>query len=119
MPALALSSCTLARQCETGAQSHFVPPNSNVKTLGPVSIKVKSGLRFLTIDTKTGKDDLDIYNQALAQVAGANVIVDYRRVTSLKYPLLPFITWKETEFSGTAAKIVAGRQRLDGSPRAD
>ena len=118
-PALVLSSCTVARQCEIGAQSHFVPPNSNVKPLGPVTVKVKSKLRFLMADIKTGKDDLDVYNQALSQVGGANVIVDYRRVTSVKYPLLPFITWKETELNGTAAKIVAGRQRLDGSPRAN
>lgn len=119
VPSLVLSSCTLARQCEIGAQSHFVPPNSNVKTLGPVAVNIRSGARFLTADIKTGKDDLDVYNRALAQVAESNVIVDYRRVTSLKYILLPLITWKETELNGTAAKIVMGRQRLDGSPRAD
>lgn len=118
-PMLTLSSCTLARRCEIGPQSHFVPPNSNVKTLGPVSVRVKSKSRFLMADIATGKDDLDIYNQALAQVPEANVIVDYRRVTSVKYFLLPFFTWKETDFTGMAAKIITGRQRLDGSPRAD
>lgn len=116
--ALVLSSCTAARLCERGPATHFVPPNSNVKTLGPVAVHEMSNSKWMDLSIKTGKDDLAIYNRALARVAGADVIVDWRRVITVKYCLLPFC-WRETEFEGTAAKIVMGKQDLEGRTRAE
>lgn len=112
LPIVAVLGCTAGRLYEIGPKSHFVHPNSNVKTLGPVVVKKSGNVTLGHPSIRTGKDDLELYNKALAQVPEANVIIDYFRVTDAKYPLIPFIFWTETKFEGTAARVTVGEQEL-------
>lgn len=112
LAAIILSGCTMGCMYEIGPETQFVYPNSNVKSLGPVSVKKRGNISLGGPSLRTGEDDRSLYNLALSKVAGANVIIDYYRVTELKYFYpLPFF-WTESRFEGTAAKAEVGRQEL-------
>lgn len=126
--ACALSGCTAGRMYEIGPETHFVYPNSNVRMLGPVSYTYKSPVSFGIPKTlMTGKEDLEFYNAALAQIPGSNLIADYVRVTEFKYFMIypPIIFyWTQFTLQGTAAKMTVGDQELGGEtvggrPRAE
>ncbi len=94
-----------------GPQSHFAFPNSNVKALGPVKLKTQTKAS-VTPQVTTGDNDEMVYNQAIAQVAGANILLDYIRVSTVyKWPGLP-IYWNDEELEGTAAQMEVGKQGL-------
>lgn len=107
----ASSGCTVGYFYRLGPQSHFAYPNSNVKALGPVKLKTQTKTS-VTPQVTTGDNDEMVYNKAIAQVAGANMILDYVRVSTVyKWPGLP-IYWNEEELEGTAAQMEVGKQGL-------
>src|SRR6266702_3164515 len=98
------SGCTVGYFYRLGPQSHFAYPNSNVKALGPVKLKTQTKASVMPQVT-TGDNDEMVYNKAIAQVAGANILLDYVRVSTVyKWPGLP-IFWTEEELEGTAAQM--------------
>jgi hypothetical protein len=112
LSAIILSGCTIGRMYEIGPVTQFIHPNSNVKALGPVSVKKIGNFSLIQPSLRTGNDDLALYNLALSKVAGANAVIDYYRVTNLKYIYpLPFF-WTESKLEGTAAKVEIGQQEL-------
>lgn len=106
--------CTSGYFYRIGPHSHFAYPNSNVKALGPVNVKTSGNASvFAPPSWMTSEIDLTMYNEGLSQVEGANMIVDYVRVTTLKqWPLLP-IFWTEEQLEGTAARMEVGRRELE------
>ena len=108
------ASCTVAQFANLGPESHFVLPNSNVTPLGPVKASRRSGFAIFGIpDIMSAERTLELYNQALRQNAQANVIIDYARITHVKYfPFLIYIPifWVVEELEGTAAKMEVGEQ---------
>ncbi len=101
--------CKMMQIAEIGPQTHFNYPNSNVKALGPVKVEA-DGPSGLMMTFRTGEMDQKLYNTAIAQVEGANIIVDYIRTTDVYYvPVLP-IFWSKVKLEGTAAKMELGVQ---------
>ncbi len=113
---LALVACaSLFAACTTnfGAQrpnTQFVYPNSNVKVLGPISASItKQGwLGFGVLPT--ADEVREVYQQALTQRQGANVIVNFSEDTKFT----TFFLWATTTYtiSGEGAQMVVGKQRL-------
>jgi hypothetical protein len=100
------AGCQYGQISHMGPQSHFDFPNSNVKPLGPVKVtKMPCKAAF-----PTATDDLALYNAALKQVDGADLVIDYVKVIRL-YGLGPF-TWCEMDIEGTAAKMEIGTQKI-------
>jgi hypothetical protein len=100
------------QQAILGPQSHFAFPNSDVKDLGPVRVVVTKPAT-LDFPEFTSEDDLKLYNTALAQVEGANIILDYCKIvrwyTILVWPYPPIFKIQiETELQGRAAKMEVG-----------
>lgn len=107
----ALAGCKAGQYMELGPQSHFDYPNSNVKALAPVKVKVPGHTCVLIgFPNPTAEDDLKAYNAAIAQVDGANMITDYIMVYT--FYSVPFVSWSEITLEGTAAKMEVGQQEL-------
>ena len=109
--ALVGSGCTVGQFYRIGANSHFAYPNSNVKALGPVSVK---STRFDMLGPSMMNSDADVklYDKAISQVQGANILIDYIRVTTLKAtPVIP-VHWVEESIEGTAARMEVGQQEI-------
>lgn len=108
------NGCTVGYHHRMNPATHFTPPNSNVKPLGPVSVKLKGMVSWLGPPSwMTSDTDARVYNAALSQVDGADVIIDYVRTTTLRnWPGLQ-IYWTEEVLEGTAAKVVVGEQSLE------
>ncbi|MFA5865993.1 MAG: hypothetical protein WC975_15070 [Phycisphaerae bacterium] len=112
-----VSGCaqTIGTFYRLGPQSHFVYPNSNIKDLGPVKVKMRGADKSDRFPSfMTSEMDVSLYNEALKQVDGANIILDYVRKTTIKMePSLfgqKFQT--EEELEGTAARMELGKQEL-------
>lgn len=113
--AFTLTGCTVGMENRFSPASHFVHPNSNVKILGPVTVEKSGGMSlFVPPPTRTSADDEKLYQEALNQQPGADVIVDF--VVSTKVTLIPlayFAIYKVThKLEGFAAKKVVGQQEL-------
>ncbi len=106
----ALAGCFSGQYTQIGAQSHFDYPNSNIKALGPVKVMVPGQGRFGSPPLPTSDDEVKLYNAALAQVEGADLVVDYVKTWRL-YGFMWWY-WSELELEGTAADMEVGRQRL-------
>lgn len=111
---LVLSGCTAGMANRFQPASHFVHPNSNVKILGPVHVSLKSGISImLPPPVRTAEMDKKLYQMALAQQSGADVIVDF--VVTAKITMYPlYITFYKVEYilDGMAAKKIVGKQEL-------
>jgi len=107
------SGCTVGYLHRISPESHFAYPNSNVKALGPVTVKMQgTSSVFVPPSWMTSDVDVKVYNAALSQVDGADLVIDYIRTTTLKeWPGLP-IYWTEERLEGTAAKMEVGKQKL-------
>ena len=104
--------CKGGQMVEIGAQTHFNYPNSNVRPLGPVRLEMDGPSAFGMPALRTGEMDQKLYNEALAQVEGANIIIDYVRTTTFYHaPIIP-IWWSKMTLEGTAAKMELGKQIL-------
>lgn len=105
--------CTVQSTARIGTESGFVHPNANVKSLGPVKVKMSGGSGlFIPPAIRSAELDNQLYRTALSQVADANVIIDYVVVTTVKtIGVLP-VYFSEVELEGTAAKVEVGQQRL-------
>jgi len=91
--------------------SQFAYPNSNVKTLGPVSAKVSKTVWFGNPEF-TVEDIKRVYNEALAQQQGANILINYKEDTTvITYGPIPATT-VEYYIEGEAAKMDVGKQTL-------
>lgn len=97
---------------EIGPESHFIYPNSNVKSLGPVKATIKTQPTFGMPSFKTGDQESKLYYKALGQVAGADVIIDYIKTTTLYQIPIVAMFYSKTTIEGTAAKMEIGRQVL-------
>ena len=108
-----LAGCQTGQLSEMGPNSHFVFPNSNVTALGPVKVSLSGEVGFFSPPTiKTGELDATVYNKAIRQVVGADMVIDYVRTTRLyMFPFLP-IFWTDVQLEGTAAKMELGKQSL-------
>ncbi len=109
------TACTAASMTRLGPQSHFVYPNSNVKQLGPVKVKKRGDVRLFVPDNlRTAESDRDLYDAAIRQVQGANLITDYAVTARTKWVYLYYIYlfWNEYELQGTAARMEVGQQEL-------
>jgi hypothetical protein len=111
--ALAFVGWTMGRRYESGHSSHFAFPNSNVIPLGPAkatvvteqSVGVPSPLR-------SGESDLKVFNAAIAQVSGADLLIDWTMKNEIKRAgPLPFY-WTVSSVEGTAAKMEVGNKKL-------
>jgi hypothetical protein len=90
-------------------ESHFSFPNSTVVPLGQVKA-TRSRWSVLT-PSLSGDDALELMREALAQKAGADLIIDYvLDTTTTIFP--PFIYKTDMVFEGTAVKMTIGRQEL-------
>lgn len=113
---LALIACgSLFAACTTnfGAQqpnTQFVYPNSNVKVLGPISASItkEAPLGFGVLPT--ADEVRRVYQEALAQREGANVIVNFSEDTKFT----TYFLWATTTYtiSGDGARMEVGKQRL-------
>ncbi len=110
-----LATMCLSVGCTTsfGAQqpnTQFVYPNSNVKILGPAQASVtKQGFMGFGV-LPTGDEVRAVYDQALSQQAGANVLVNFSEDTDFTTYLL----WATATYTikGDAAKMDVGKQHL-------
>jgi len=95
-------------------QTHFSYPNSNVTPLGPVSSSFsKTGIIFPP--SVTGADVKGLMDKALAQKAGADLVINSKIDTKYTiYPLFFFnIYTVDMTLAGTAANMEVGIQELD------
>ena len=105
-----LSGCTTTMGM-IGDKSHFTYPNSNVEPLGTVSAEV-SKTSFLIPKSFDKEDIRQLFNQALIQKAGADVLINYRIDTKFTtIPVIPLI-FSTVTISGTAAKMTVGQKEL-------
>jgi hypothetical protein len=91
--------------------SQFAYANSNVKALGPVHAETKKSGWFappsLNVDDIKG-----VYNKALSQVEGANILINFKEDTYFtSYSPLPLYQIKYV-LDGEAAKMTVGTQEL-------
>jgi hypothetical protein len=108
---LAGNGCTMYQFHRLGPNSHFTYPNSNTKALGPVKVKVDGAAAWLRIpDFLTSDIDQKVYNAAMKQVDGSNVVLDYVRTTTVKEFF--GIYWSEEYLEGTAGRMTVGQQKL-------
>lgn len=109
------TGCTVGMDNRFSPASHFIHPNSNVKILGPVTVEQTGGMSlFVPPPIRTSTDDDKLYQAALKQQPGADVIVDYvvsTRVTMIPIPYLTLFTTTH-KLEGFAAKKVVGNQEL-------
>ena len=90
--------------------TQFVYPNSNVHVLGPVSASMTK-LGILGIGGFFSGDEIrSVYREALAQRAGANVIVNFNQDTVSTMWMI--VTVNTYTISGDAASMEVGKQRL-------
>ena len=109
--AFGCAGCTVGQFYRIGSNSHFAYPNSNVKALGPVVVK---STRFDMFGPSMMNSDADVklFDKAISQVEGANILSDYVRVTTLKAtPVIP-VHWVEESIEGTAARMEVGQQDI-------
>ena len=107
--------CAVGGGTRFSPESHFVFPNSNVKALGPVRVKVKSPpTLFVPPPVRTAETDKQLYDMAMRQQQGADLLIDYVVTTKITLLPIPYVSvyLTEHELEGTAAKMVIGKQRL-------
>ena len=108
---LLVAGCQVAQYSELGPQSHFDYPNSNVKAIGPVRVKI-NGHSGMGMALPTAEDHAKVYQAALLQVEGATLITDYAKTVRIyQVPIIPW-SWNTLEIEGTAAKMTIGKQEL-------
>jgi len=113
--ALSLAGCTAGQVIRFSPASHFIHPNSNVKILGPVTVEESGGWSlFVPPPTRTSAEDGKLYQAALSQQPGADVIVDFVVTTKvIMWPLVYFTIFTTNhKLEGFAAKKVVGIQEL-------
>lgn len=94
-------------------QTHFSYPNSNIKPLGKVQSTV-SRTTVLIAPTLTAEHVRELMDKALAQKAGADLIIDVQvdtKLTMIPIPIFSIYTATMT-LSGTAVSMEVGRQEL-------
>ena len=77
--------------------------------MGPVKVKVSgSASIFKQPSLVTAENDTTVYMAALAQLPGANLVIDYTKIYTGKM-FWPFY-WQRLELEGTACKMEGGQQ---------
>jgi hypothetical protein len=109
---LGSAGCQAAQFTKLGPQTHFDFPNSNVIPLGPVKAKVDGPGSVFAFPGFSSDYEAQLYNAAISQVAGANMITDYIRTYKVYTLLLLPVYWTTLEIEGTAAKMEVGKQIL-------
>jgi hypothetical protein len=109
---LGSAGCQVAQFTKLGPQTHFDFPNSNVIRLGPVKAKVDGPGSVFAFPGFSSDYEAQLYNTAISQVTGANMITDYIRTYKVyTLQMLP-VYWTTLEIEGTAAKMEVGKQIL-------
>ena len=106
--ALAMTGCT-THLGSVVPNSAFIYPNSNITSLGPVKAE-KSKTWFFIMPIFHFEDIKAVYNNALNQVPGANVVIDYKEDTAVTSIL--FFNTITYSVEGTAAKMDIGNKNL-------
>lgn len=109
----ALSGCS-TQLGQTLPAAHYIPPNSNVESLGPTSGSV-SRTRVFIAPRLTVQDIREVRESAVARVPAANALVNVREdatVTVVPLVLLNIITLKY-EIEAEAVRVETGMQRLN------
>lgn len=91
--------------------SHFVEPNSNVTSLGPVKASTSTTRFFLAPDLSS-EDIKETYRKALSGVSGANALINMKEDTTVTMIPFVFITTVEYTLEGEAVKVEVGKQEL-------
>lgn len=110
--------CTI-KQGDFAPETHFSYPNSNVKPLGQVKASIKKASFIKTPDI-TAEDVNKLFEDALGQKPGADLIINYKTTTtSTMYPLptpmgiiIPLYNTVQIDLEGTAASMDIGLQEL-------
>ena len=90
-------------------RSQFVYPNSNVTAIGPVQHEKTKTMVFVRPSWSLA-ENRKVYQEAVAKVPGANVLIDYKEDTTLTDIL--FIHTITYSLEGTAAKMEVGKQDI-------
>ncbi len=107
--------CAVGGGARIQPESHFVFPNSNVQAIGPVRAKLTGPpTLFVPPPVRTAEIDNQLYQMAMRQQNGADMIIDYVVHTKITLIPIPYVSVyiTEHEIEGTAAKMVVGSQRL-------
>lgn len=105
---MVMSSCSI-KIGTLVPNSHYVYPNSNVTPLGQTSSQIKK-TGFLFPPTFKAKDVDQLYNNALAKYAGADLLIDYNIDTKItSFFIFHFL---KTSIVGTAAQMEVGKQDI-------
>jgi hypothetical protein len=91
--------------------SHFIEPNSNVTTLGPVKAST-SKTRFFLAPDLSSEDVKETYRKALSGVSGANALINVKEDTTVTLIPFVFMTTVEYTLEGEAVKVEVGKQEL-------
>ena len=110
--AFMLGGCQVGQISQLSPQSNFNYPNSNVKPLGPVKVKIPGRTCWMYPPLPCGDDESKLHNAAIAKVGGATMVVDYVQTVRLYNLYLIPLWWSELELEGTAAKAEVGKQKL-------
>ncbi|RII31752.1 MAG: hypothetical protein CXR30_02795 [Geobacter sp.] len=104
--------CTM-KMGSIGDKSHFTYPNSNVEPLGHVSASVEKFGLIIPKDM-TKEDVRALFEKALSQKAGADVLINYKIDTEYTVIPIPIFSLNYTKLylSGTAAKMTVGQKEL-------
>lgn len=104
-----LTGCKTAQYVQHSPQTYFDFPNSNVTPLGPVKVKIAGPSSFIKPpDLITSDNDNTVYQAALAQQPGANLVINYEKMYTA-YGFFLF-GWSTLELEGTACKMDVGQQ---------
>jgi len=106
---LAGAGCSSVKYGGIRPNSQFVYPNSNVTPLGPTQV-TKSRTWFFLRPSLSFEQVRGTYNQALAQVPGANLLIDYKEDTTVSSYF--FFNTVSYTLDGTAAKMEVGKKEL-------
>jgi hypothetical protein len=90
--------------------THFIEPNSNVTSLGPVKAS-KSETRFFLAPDFSSEDVKETYRKALSGASGANAVINIKEDTTVTF--IPFVlTTVDYTLEGDAVKVEVGKQEL-------
>ena len=107
---IAAVGCT-TKYGEYHPNTHFIEPNSNVTSLGPVKASTSKTRFFLPPDFSF-EDVKETYRKALSGVSGANAVINIKEDTTVTLIPFVFMTTVDYAIEGEAVKVEVGKQEL-------
>ena len=91
--------------------THFIEPNSNVTSLGPVKASTSKTRFFLPPDLSS-EDVKETYRKALSGASGANAVINIKEDSTVTWIPFVFMTTVDYAIEGDAVKVEVGKQEL-------